>query len=465
MSVHPTERTPLDDAVVELLATWLPGRRWFPAKGADATLTAVGGLDLVDPLGEGRVRVVLVRATTTGQDTLLQVPVVVREVVVGVPLAGPADEVPGATAPAWIGDLADPHRRVSDATADPAFLRAWLAAADGPVPPLDAAAARALTGEQSNTSVVLPAVLADVGAAATSGSVQPGAAILKVFRALSPGDNPDVDVPRALAAQGWPHVPQPWGWLQASWPQDGAVVQGHLAVLSQFVAGAQDGFELACAMAGRGESFAALAADLGAVMAQMHRALATALPVTPDAGPTGTGTGADPARSTAQAVRTRFAWASAATPDLVRYADRVEALALRTESSPAPPPQRIHGDLHLGQALRTPDAWFITDFEGEPLAPVAERTRPDLALRDVAGMLRSFDYAASVGGAPDGWTQEARDALLAGYAAGTTDAPAPDDALLRALELDKALYEAVYEARNRPTWLPIPIAGIERLLG
>ena len=114
--------------------------------------------------------------------------------------------------------------------------------------------------------------------------------------------------------------------------------------------------------------------------------------------------------------------------------------------------------------LRSHDAWFIIDFEGEPLAPLAQRTRPDLALRDVAGLLRSIDYAAAVGGltGPEAqeWTDAARAGLLAGY--GTT---ADGDAavLLRALELDKTLYEAVYESRNRPSWLPIPLAGLERL--
>ena len=123
---------------------------------------------------------------------------------------------------------------------------------------------------------------------------------------------------------------------------------------------------------------------------------------------------------------------------------------------------QVSCDLHLGQVLRSHDTWFIMDFEGEPLAPLAQRTRPDLALRDVAGLLRSIDYAAAVGGltgaAAADWTAAARAGLLRGYGGG-------DQTLLRALELDKTLYEAVYESRNRPTWLPIPIAGLERLTG
>ena len=151
---------------------------------------------------------------------------------------------------------------------------------------------------------------------------------------------------------------------------------------------------------------------------------------------------------------------------VVRTADEVRALRS------TPPRQRVHGDLHLGQVLHGPHGWLVLDFEGEPLAPLEARTRPDLAVRDVAGLLRSFDYAAAVGGATGDaaqrWVTAAREALLAGYAqASPPSSLEPGDAALltRALELDKTLYEAVYEARNRPTWLPIPLAGLDRLAG
>ena len=132
--------------------------------------------------------------------------------------------------------------------------------------------------------------------------------------------------------------------------------------------------------------------------------------------------------------------------------------------------QRIHGDYHLGQVLDVPErGWVALDFEGEPLRPLAERVQPDLTARDVAGMLRSFDYAAgSVALAETpvdatAWAASCRAAFLDGYAsvAGAPDADAV--ALTRALELDKALYEVVYEARNRPSWLPIPLGAVERL--
>lgn len=132
-----------------------------------------------------------------------------------------------------------------------------------------------------------------------------------------------------------------------------------------------------------------------------------------------------------------------------------------------PPVQRVHGDYHLGQVLRGPDAWAVLDFEGEPSASAQERSRPDLPLRDLAGMLRSIDYAAAVGGATDpSWAAGARAALVAGYVAEAGgDAASPGAAtVLRALELDKAVYEVVYEVRNRPDWVPIPLAGVDRLI-
>ena len=114
--------------------------------------------------------------------------------------------------------------------------------------------------------------------------------------------------------------------------------------------------------------------------------------------------------------------------------------------------------------------WVLLDFEGEPLRPLAERSVPDLTLRDVAGMLRSFDYAAGSGSrrtpasAAAAWAEAARAAFLDGYAERLGPRPARRDrALLAALELDKALYEVVYEARNRPSWLSIPVAAIARL--
>jgi len=468
MDARAVTREPIDDVLLGLVGEWLRGRRWFPAKGLAADLTCVGGLTLVDPLDDADIRVVLVRVVAPGVDTVLQVPLALRtpgtdpsEPPIGTLVAGASSgERPGHAAA---------RTDVVDGAGDPAFLRAWLTAAQGPGADVDPERAHVLTGEQSNTSVLLPG----------SGPEGSGPAIIKVFRALAPGANPDVDVPRALADAGWENVPRPLAWLEATWPSGGATVTGHLGVVSAFVPGARDGFELACVMAGRGEPFGDLARELGGVVAGMHDALARALPVAaPDRS-------TDRAGELAGALRRRFGWAVAAVPQLERYADRIADLAVGTQDVREPPvPQRVHGDLHLGQVLRGRDRWYVLDFEGEPLAPIAARTRPDLALRDVAGMLRSIDYAAAVGGAGgtggDGraadteltwapaaadlaWADQARVALLDGYLHG---APVDRDTaiLVQALELDKALYEAVYEARNRPHWLGIPLAALDRLL-
>jgi maltokinase len=478
-------RRPADDLDVLLLhalSAWVADRRWYPLKGAaDVELTIGEALHLDDepepdardvagtPPPDGAVRVLLVRARRDLAEHLLQVPVVVA------PRGAPLD------APGTVAVLArDGGRAVLDGAAHPRFVDAWLATAErapGEVADVDPVTARAITGEQSNTSVLL---------APAPGA--PPTAILKVLRTLAPGENPDVDVPRRLAARGWANVPKPLAWLEGDWSAsaplgaDGPATpdgsgsgrsggsadpagpaagrHGHLGVLAEFVAGATDGFELARDLARERRPFADLARDLGATVAGLHAALREAYPVTAAA-----------PGDVASSIADRFAWATAALPRLASYADAVAAVLDDVRALPAVPPrQRVHGDLHLGQVLRSRDRWYVLDFEGEPAAPLELRTRPDLALRDVAGVLRSIDYAAAVGGLrsadADAWTAPARAALRAGYDASATDDVDPTSValLLTALELDKALYEAVYEARNRPDWLPIPLAGLDRLL-
>lgn len=444
---HPLPgRAPTDDGVMALLERWLPDRRWYPDKGTAGPVERLAVVDLVDPRGEGRVGLHLLRLPS---GALLQVPLVLR------PGGG---TLPDAGHGAVVGTTPD-GTVVVDGCHDPAFVRAWLDAAERPGPAAagatpgapDLGGMRVLSGEQSNTSVLLP-------------RLEPPA-ILKVFRGVSTGPNPDVEVPLALSDAGWRGVPRPLAWLAASWPGDDEPddAVGHLGVLSELVVDAADGFELACRYAGEGTSFGTLAEDLGRTTAQMHAALRQALPTGSSSGAAGEGVVA--------VLRSRAAAAVAAVPELAERAAAVDELYAEVAGLPQLPPlQRVHGDYHLGQVLHSADrGWSVLDFEGEPSASEAERNRPDLALRDLAGMLRSIDYAAAVGGATaPAWAQEARARLVAGYAAGTDPADAPAAAatptLLRALELDKALYEVVYESRNRPTWVGIPLAGVDRLL-
>ncbi|NLF05432.1 MAG: aminoglycoside phosphotransferase, partial [Actinomycetales bacterium] len=295
------------DVVLEALAAWLPERRWFPARLTGVPLAVVDRLDLADPEGEARAEVLLVGAAADPRPPFVQVALTYRA----------PGTVPAGLAPVARVDGAD----VLDGPSDPAFVRAWLAAASGDAAlaaSLDVSSARAVSGEQSNSSIIVRG--ADGG---------PGG-ILKVFRGVWPGENPDVLVPAALAATGWPHVPAPLAWLAHE--ADGETY--HLGVLSRFVPGAQDGFELACAMAERGEPFDDLGDALGIVIAELHEHLASALPV-------------EPARPVTAAELTghlheRLAWSAAQAPELGRWRAAVTELITRLgELAELPRLQRV----------------------------------------------------------------------------------------------------------------------------
>ncbi len=461
---------PVDEAaLVASLAGWAAQQRWFPAKGRESRLSLRGAATLAaTPDAVVRLLVVAVRdAAGAAAEQLVQVPVVHRRTddAAGGPPAGAVTAVTGTDGGRWT---------VVDGPSDPAYVAALLgllgdggAGPDGATSarghltpgataPDPAAPSRVLAGEQSNTSIIVT-------------PQQGPPVIVKVFRTLSPGDNPDVVVQGALAAAGCSRIPSPVGWVQGTWPGGGGErVAGHLAVAAEFVEGAQDAWREALAAVTAGRAFAEEARELGAATGEVHRALAAALP-TRRASP------AD-AAALADDLRRRAAWALGAAPVLAPFE---AALQRRLDEAPSLLDgedallQQVHGDYHLGQVLHAPArGWLLLDFEGEPLRPLAERTRPDLALRDVAGMLRSLDYAAGsaersgVGpAAARAWAQEARDAFCQGYAAASGSDPRASAHLLDALELDKALYEVVYETQNRPPWVPVPLAAVRRLIG
>ena len=280
---------------------------------------------------------------------------------------------------------------------------------------------RRYRGEQSNTSMFFGDLI--VG---------------KIFRRIENGPNTDVEMHQALSGSG--AVAELFGW----WEWHGA----HLGVFLEALPDPHDGFVEACRAAETGTSFDGQARDLGRQLTLVHGLLASRFP-----------TGRLLGQKLAAQFRARLEAAVLEVPLLERF----RSPALRTYRAIEElelPTQRIHGDCHLGQALSTRNGWRYVDFEGEPIKSLQERREPDSPLRDVAGMLRSFDYAAASGDAPEGWRDKARAAFLDGYSA---SAEIPVDVLL-AYEVDKAIYEVVYETRNRPTFTYIPVdylAGIE----
>jgi maltokinase len=316
-----------------------------------------------------------------------------------------------------------------------------------------------LGGEQSNTSVVFGEQT-----------------IMKLFRIVVPGLNPDLEVTRALTEMGNQHVPALQGWIESD--VDGTA--STLGLLQEFLRTGSDGWALALTSvrdlfaegdlhAGEvGGDFAAESERLGMATADVHSAMAQALPTE----------AADPQslEAMAQSMRSRLDAAQLAVPELAAHAAAISAVfdALARSQEPLTL-QRVHGDFHLGQVMRTDNGWVLLDFEGEPGAPIAARTALSSPLRDVAGMLRSFDYASRylLADQPIAsqleyraaeWAERNRDAFCTGYAKSAGRDPREDDVLLRAFELDKAVYEVAYEARNRPSWVRIPLGSIERLV-
>lgn len=486
----PTGPWPEQQVLLTHLAAWMSERRWFPLKDEQPPDGAALRVVADSRLAPGVRDLVVAVPRTDHSPVLMHVPLVLDSPGALERLTG-AGEAPGAA-----GFALPDGTALVDGPHHPSFWRAWARDVERAGTVLDAAGVRAiarraervrvLTGEQSNTSVILPAPSGAADAAGAEDAATEGL-IIKLFRVLAPGRNPDVEVSVALARDGWDRVPAPVAWStvqlpgtlepggaasEDAAPRDAASEAADGAVASVLVDQATDGFNLFCSLAGSDdgpgspvrERAVALARDLGATTAQMHAHLASALgtyePVSP--------------RALEAELRRRARWALAEVPSLGAEVPglqaAVDALYARLGSlDHLPASTRVHGDDHLGQVLycEPQGRWYVLDFEGEPLRPLAQRREPDQPLRDVAGMLRSFDYAAAVGKAPDPtWLPAVRAAFLAGYRS-SSEGPGGEEGetVLAALELDKALYEAVYEARNRPDWSAIPRRGLKALTG
>jgi maltokinase len=440
------------------LTRWLPGQRWYPGTAAIGDLAITSQTTLA--AGDPELRHLIVTVSAGRSPVRYQV------------LAGLRTEVPAALQRAVIGP-ADPGLTAYDALHDPALAGLLLQGmaqqrqagplrfASEPGAGIDPAlTSRVLSAEQSNTSLVFG-----------------DSAILKVLRRPFPGQHPDLEVNRALARRGSPHVAEPLGWIETT--ADGQPML--LAILSRFLRDARDGWSLALASVDALTDFSARAFALGQATAQVHADLAAAFG-TAELGPGASG-------ELASQMTARLDAALDEVPELGQYQGQVRACFAELGQQQVPlRVQRVHGDYHLGQVLLTgagsalvsgpaasPEAnWVILDFEGEPSVPLAQRRAHGVPLRDVAGMLRSFDYAArhrllerpdagKLSEKADEWVRRSQAAFCDGYAAAGGDDPAASAVLLRALILDKAVYEVVYEARHRRSWISIPLGAIGQL--
>jgi maltokinase len=452
-------------AIEDVLATWLGDQRWFAGKGQGLhDLAIVADTELV--AGEPGLRHLIVAATHGTAVDYYQI------------LVGLRQRLPVRLQHVRIGPSGD-GRIAYDALHDAELTKTLLTgiAAGSKAGPLRMGTisgtsfatgldSLVLAGEQSNTSLVFG-----------------DESILKVFRRLSPGPNPDLEVTSALARLGSEQIAEPLGYIETS--LEGVTTS--LAILSHYLRLATDGWTLAAtsvrdlyARAGdtsqtdadrenihaadAGGDFAGESRRLGIATAMVHSDLAAAF-----------GTeelGSEEMVELSEQMFRKLDLTVAAVPELAKHTDIISDAYHELAKLRGPVPvQRVHGDYHLGQVMRTENGWVVLDFEGEPATPLAQRRALSSPLRDVAGMLRSFDYAsryqlighpeeAALSEVARDWERRNASAFCAGYAeAGGLD-PVANQVLLRALQLDKAVYEVLYEARHRPSWLPIPLDSL-----
>jgi maltokinase len=444
------------------LANWVARQRWYATKAR-----GIGQASIVEALplgGEPPLVLAIVQLRfASGTHDLYQVPVGLH------PAADGFSHEPICEAGGWIvhGALVEPEHckqlarlLSSSAVVERSAGRVEFHALAGSRALAAPTRVRTLTGEQSNTSLVFDEQV-----------------VLKVFRRLAAGTNPELEMLRFLSAHGFENTAELLGWFE----HRSELIDATLGIAVRHVAGAHDGWErtLDALAAGEGNALMPSLAELGAVTGHMHTLLGCD-PADPDFAPEERN-----AEATALLAATldeqieRLFDERPDDPALEPIARRSQEMRdyVRRAAQGATGGRQIrhHGDFHLGQTMAAPRGWVIVDFEGEPMRPLSERRRRRSPLRDVASMLRSFAYAAAASELqrgvrpPDDWELRAREIFVEAYL-GTVDPNLlPSDRvaiehLLAFLELEKAVYELRYEIDHRPDWVQIPVAAVQRLL-
>ncbi len=410
-----------DETTPSILARALvlaAGQRWFPTNWPDQNWAESALLPLT--------------ASTASDD---QSRASITEPTLAILLARPETTGPWLQMPIEIA----PDGTVTDATENTEFWRRWLQLSELTEAELPGQlqSANALGKEQSNSSIEL---VFDEG----------DRWVAKVFRVVHPGDNPDVELPLALHKLGFEEAAPVRSYLNLPLPSGGTYCSG---VATTLVDNDGTAYDYYLALAAANEDPEPSAHALGRLLGRMDRAFGK-VPLDEDRT-------VDWDSLRAEVLENLDTTAKMAEFSELTVQRLREVILDLTTSADAPKFSRVHGDLHLGQILHGPDdTWTVIDFEGEPLRSLAERRRPDFRLRDLAGMLRSFHYAA-----PDNpqWAERARIAFLDGFSSETTFDAQTDGQILQLLEVDKALYETRYEVQFRPDWLHIPLRTIASL--
>jgi maltokinase len=443
------------------LQEWVVGQRWFGAKGRTVSnLEVLQGVPLRND--EPLLILALIAARfPAGTHDLYQVPVGIRHADEGwdegvITEVGNWTVYDGLTDPELARELLTRMRDESVARAGGSTLTfRWK---DGP--PLNGAEIRPMGVEQSNSSMVFGDQL-----------------VLKSFRRLEPGVNPELELLRFLDQHGFANIAPLSGWYE----YEGRLVESTLGILQQYLKGARDGWSLAVEPDGEDpDKLIEQLDELGVITGRMHSVLGSDAsdPAFAPEEPTD-GSLALLTATVDEDIERIFKNLPSDDPSVAAIRDRGqdvrERLGQLSRIGVGGRIIRTHGDYHLGQVMLTHRGWVILDFEGEPARTLPERRQKRSPLRDVAGMLRSFSYVAAAGDIlgtrtmPEDWESRARAAFLEGYFREVDPALLPPgqestDKLLSVFELEKAVYELNYEINNRPDWVGIPVASIKRLL-